>query len=44
MTSSEMPTGSSVIEPNPQLIRHLEKAADQWSKYVNFNTSTAVKN
>jgi hypothetical protein len=31
------------VQPNPQLVRHLEKAASQWSQYVNFNTSTAVR-
>ena len=29
-------------ESNPQLLKHLEKASNQWSQYVSFNTSSAV--
>jgi len=38
----EKPKSGSKSGSNPQLIRHLEKAAVQWSEYVTFNTSNAV--
>jgi hypothetical protein len=41
-TGVEVEKPKSGSGPNPQLVRHLEKAAVQWSEYVTFNTSNAV--
>ena len=29
-------------EPNPGLLKHLDKAASEWSQYLTFNTTNAV--
>ena len=29
-------------EPNPGLLKHLDKAASEWSQYLTFTTTNAV--